>query len=130
MADHTPLIEDLTAKLSEALLKKEVTLTPLPIIKYLMKILDVDNMLTGSEKRNLVVEVLSYICAGKDGISGTADDLIPPNILEGIIALITSGVIDEVITLIHTVAVNTVPPIGVFELICKNILKWIVKLSQ
>jgi hypothetical protein len=117
-------IEDITLQLHEALHKKELETKPISIIRFLVKAIDIDNLLSGNEKKQIVIDVLTKICAGKDGISGTEDDLIPEYVVNGIIALIQSGVIDDVITLVHTVIITTAPlPVGIFETIFKKLFR-------
>jgi hypothetical protein len=98
------------------------------IIKLLMKMVDVENVLTGAEKKDIVIKVLTDISMGKDGIFGTADDLLPEHVVDGIVALIRSGIIDEVITLLHTVAITAIPPLGILQTLCKTMVRWLSKI--
>lgn len=118
-------IEVVETKVHDAIVNRDIAIAPMAIIKYLMKIVDVDNALSGLEKKEMVIKILEKICAGKDGIMGTDDDLISEHIVDGINALIRSGVIDEVITLLHA----AVPlPIGIFGKFFKLLLRWLSKL--
>lgn len=115
-------------KVRDAITQNEIPIAPMAMIKYIMKIVDVDNALSGIEKKELVIKVLDHVCAGKDGITGTDDDLIPEYIVEGISALLRSGVIDEVITLLHTVAITAMPiPVGIVGRICTHLIRWLSK---
>jgi hypothetical protein len=117
-----PILE---TKIHDAIVNSEIAIAPMAIIKYLMKLVDLDNTLSGLEKKELVIKILEKICAGKDGIMGTDDDLVSEHIVEGITALIRSGVIDEVITLLHAI----VPvPLGIFGKVVKHLLRWLSKI--
>lgn len=111
---------DIKSKLIEALANHEIATKPMEIIKLLMKMVDVEKVLTGAEKKDLVIKVLQDVCVGKDGISGTEDDIIPEHVVDGIVALIRSGIIDEVITLLHTVVIKTVPQFGILQ----SLFRW------
>ena len=124
-------VDDIILQFREAVVKKDVDIKPIPIIKFLVKVIDVDNLLTENQKKLLVIKTLTILCAGKDGITGTYDDLIPECVLKDLISLIESGVIGDVITLIRTVAINTVPfPIRLFEIIFKSIIRICAKISN
>jgi hypothetical protein len=118
------IIED---KLQQSLVNNEIAIKPMEIIKLLMKMVDVENVLTGAEKKDIVIKVLTDISMGKDGIFGTADDLLPEHVVDGIVALIRSGIIDEVITLLHTVAITAIPPLGILQTLCKTMVRWLSK---
>jgi hypothetical protein len=115
-------------KVRDAIIENDIPIAPMAMIKYIMQLVDVDKTMSGLEKKELVIKVLDHVCAGKDGIMGTDDDLIPESIVDGIGALLRSGVIDEVITLLHTVAVTAMPaPVGIVGRICTQLLRWLAK---
>lgn len=52
--------------------------------------------LAGAEKRQLLVQAIERVAAGRDGVLGSADDLIPAGILENLRMLILGNMVGEI----------------------------------
>jgi hypothetical protein len=53
----------------------------------------------GREKIEYIVHFLKEVAKGKDGIMGTQDDIIPPNVLTDIQKLVDTNVLHDIIQL-------------------------------
>lgn len=54
--------------------------------------------------RAVVEETLLRIAAGADGITGTADDIIPPQVVNDVIALLKTGLVGDLVDILITKA--------------------------
>ena len=70
------------------------------LIKYLVISANQYTSLSGSEKKELVIQTLEYIIRGPDGLLKTKDDVIAPYVYDSIILLINSGMISSTIDLV------------------------------
>lgn len=53
--------------------------------------------LEGADKRHLVVRAIEIIAAGKDGVAGTADDLIKPDVVAALKLLVASDLVGDIV---------------------------------
>lgn len=74
--------------------------TVLDILRSLVLVVNDFSHLSQTEKKALIIDTFHDIAAGKDGILGTADDVIAPNIVKGIDMLIECNLVSAVIDLI------------------------------
>lgn len=92
-------------QLAQALVKAltDQTLDPKPValLRHGVAVLSTMKHLTGAEKKALLVTAIKMIAAGPDQIPGTADDLIPPVVTDGLKVLIESGLLEDVADLAH-----------------------------
>lgn len=70
------------------------------LIKYVMTSVEKLNALSGKEKEEMVLSILTELAKGKDGIAGTKDDLIPPLVIAGLQAMSENNLITSTIELI------------------------------
>lgn len=93
--------EKVTANIRRLISENKVRVTnAIGLLRVAMQEVERLNEFTGSQKQSLVIEVLSRIAKGPDGISGTQDDLIPPLVIDGVRVLIESNLIGATIDLI------------------------------
>lgn len=63
-----------------------------------------------AERRLKIEHMMRTVAAGADGISGTADDLIPPLIVDQLVKLLHMGLVGEIADeLMHALA--AIPPL-------------------
>lgn len=75
----------LVQKLMATLANRKVPITSaMDLLRFAMEIADTFPKLSGRDKKARVIEALQVIAAGKDGISGTKDDLIPVRVMQGL----------------------------------------------
>ena len=63
--------------------------SPMDVVRLAMELADTYPTLTGKEKKAHVIAALEAIAAGKDGVAGTVDDLIPERVMRGVKALLS-----------------------------------------
>lgn len=81
--------------------KKLEVSRPISMIKYLVTVVEKIPDISGKNKKEMVIEIAKTICSGKDGVLGTEDDIFPSSLVNGLEALIKSGVLDDIIDLAH-----------------------------
>lgn len=80
--------------------RADIGTNPMNIVGIGMGLLNKYPTLTGAEKRSLLVEALTKIASGPDGVLGTADDTIPKPIVDTILSLIEGNLINGIIGLV------------------------------
>jgi hypothetical protein len=91
--------------LTEALKSNEVKLdSAVAVLAKTMEIAERFKYLDGKLKKKLLLEVLTRIAAGADGVAGTADDLLPAKTMATIKVLLEGDLVDQTINLISDVA--------------------------
>ena len=70
------------------------------VVKSLWHVVDDFGALNAEQKKKIVIQTLEDIASGKDGILNTADDIIPPHILKGIVMLIECNLVIDLLDLI------------------------------
>jgi hypothetical protein len=60
--------------------------------------------LNGDGKRAVVIAALERISAGVDGVSGTSDDLLAPEVMNGIRVILREGLITQTIDILVRLA--------------------------
>lgn len=73
---------------------------PMNIVGVGMQLMNKYPTLSGTEKKNLLIKGLTSLASGKDGILGTADDVIPKPIVDTITTLVQGNLINDVIGLL------------------------------
>lgn len=96
------LVANLARSITIALAERAVEPKPVAVVQQGVAMLSTSKGLSGSEKKQLLVAAIQTIARGPDGISGTADDVIPPFVLAGLVALIESELLGDVIDLAHS----------------------------
>jgi len=91
--------------LTEAIKSNEVSLnSAMAIVAKGMEVTSRFKYLDGSHKKKLLLEVLTRIAAGADGVLGTADDLLPASTMATLKMLLEGDVVEQTINLISDVA--------------------------
>lgn len=81
--------------------QKKVNITSaISLLKVGMQKAEALRSLSGKEKQDLVVDILSTIAKGADGIEGTQDDLIPSSVIAAIRAMIEHDLVASTIDII------------------------------
>lgn len=92
--DH--LVQEVSKQVLDVLKNNKIDInSPFAIITKSMEVVNSFQHFNGHEKKALVLRVLKKIAAGKDGIAGTEDDIIPPKVMEQIQKLLESGLVDD-----------------------------------
>lgn len=71
------------------------TSSPFAIVAKGMEIVNQFPSMNGHEKKALLMKVLRQIAAGKDGIEGTADDLLPMKTLDAIQMMLDKDLVSD-----------------------------------
>ena len=91
--------------LQEAILKKEIDATsPMRIVAKGMEFMETFPNMTGIQKKDLLIKVLGRVAAGKDGIVGNADDIIPKECMEGLTYMLEKNLVGSVVSVISDAA--------------------------
>jgi len=91
--------------LTAALKSNEVKLdSPMQVIAKAMEIAERFKYLDGKLKKKLLLEVLTRIAAGADGIAGTADDLIPAKTMATLKMMLEGDLVEQTIDLVSDIA--------------------------
>ena len=91
--------------LTEALKSNEIKLdSAMMIVGKGMEVVQRFQYLDGKLKKKLLLEIITRIAAGADGIAGTADDLIPAKTMATLKMMLESDLVDETINLVASVA--------------------------
>lgn len=77
--------------------------SPFSIITKGMEIINTMNDLNGHEKKALLIKTLRTLAAGKDGVAGTSDDLLPPRVVDEVQRMIDNGLIDDYVAVVKDV---------------------------
>jgi hypothetical protein len=97
MSEKTIEIEILLA-LRKAIESKTLDAgSAMTIVRRGMELLNVYPSLKGAEKKVLLVRVLEQVCAGGDGVLGTADDLLPESTLRAIKTLLEGDLMGDIL---------------------------------
>lgn len=84
--------------------------TPIRILQNAIEIAEkLFNACTGAEKKKCVIDALTTICAGQDGVLGTADDVIDIKTYTILKGLIENDVISDMIDLVITASKKQLP---------------------
>jgi hypothetical protein len=91
--------------LTAALKSNEVKLdSPMQIVTKTMEIAERFKYLDGKLKKKLLLEVLTRVAAGADGVAGTADDLIPAKTMATLKMMLESDLVDQTVDLVSDIA--------------------------
>lgn len=71
--------------------------TPVSVISAVMTIMDTYKNLRGLQKRELLVAAIDIIARGADGVEGTADDLVPPEVARVLRDMLSSNTIVDIV---------------------------------
>ena len=99
-AEQTPLerlvIQKVVLALQESILFNHVD--PFSAIGLIAKVMEIIETfdLHGENKLALLGQVLEKVAVGRDGISGTADDLISPQVVRVLVALLENNLIGDI----------------------------------
>lgn len=98
MSKDTQISELVNAIKAVVLLKRPENAMQLIVVA--MQAAETFGSLSGKEKKLLVVDVLTEIAKGSDGVEGTSDDLISPTIMKSIRAMIENDLLTSTIDII------------------------------
>lgn len=70
------------------------------LIKFVMTNVEKLGNLTGQEKEQMVLSIITDLAKGKDGEAGTKDDLLPPSVIAGLQAMSENNLITSTVELI------------------------------
>ena len=70
------------------------------IIRKGMEIVDKYPSLTGEERKRLLINVLTHVAKGSDGVFGTDDDVLPEATVKQICVLLEGNLVENVIDII------------------------------
>jgi hypothetical protein len=92
------IVQKLSIALQESILKKEVdTSSTTNIIVKGMELMETFPNMKGDQKKSTLIKVVELVAAGKDGIIGTADDIIPAAAVESLKVLLEKDLLGSVI---------------------------------
>jgi len=98
------IVMEVTQGLRDAITSRaDLVCNPMNVVGVGMQLMNKYPMLSGTEKKAMLVKCLHNLAAGKDGVLGTADDTMPKPIVDAITKLIEGKLIDDVISLVADV---------------------------
>lgn len=93
---HMDAIHVVTEQLTSAIKSNKMDVSsPFSIVAKGMEIVNQFPSMNGNEKKAMLMKVLRQIAAGKDGIEGTADDLLPAKTLDAIQLMLEKDLISD-----------------------------------
>lgn len=93
--------DEITSSIRQLITDKKVTVNnAIGLLRVAMQQAERLRSLSGAEKQALVIDILSTIAKGADGIEGTSDDIIPPVVINGIRALLEHDLVASTIDII------------------------------
>ena len=91
--------------LTEALKSNEVKLdSAMQIVAKCMQITERFKYLDGKLKKKLLLEVITRVAAGADGVAGTADDLIPATTMSTLKMMLEGDLVEQTVDLVSDIA--------------------------
>lgn len=91
--------------LQESILKKEINgSSPMVIVTKGMELMETFPNMTGPQKKDLLVKVIQRVAAGKDGVVGTEDDIIPKECVEALQTMLDKNLLEGVVGVISDAA--------------------------
>lgn len=97
----TKAVEEAYKQLKADILKGRVNVvSPSSLIARGTEIMGTFQALSGPQKKDALIQVVRRLAAGVDGVEGTADDLIPPVALRGLLTMLDQNLMGDVIDLI------------------------------
>lgn len=84
--------------------KKDMLTNPLNVVAIGMELMNKYKGLSGVEKKTILVEALTTIANGADGIANTEDDIIPKPVMDTIKTLIDGQLVSHMINLVSDVS--------------------------
>lgn len=97
---NNAFISNLIARLKEEFTKGMSTSNPLAIVGKALEILKSYGSFSNEEKATFITQALTKIAAGADGVYGTADDVIPPQVIDAVKVLIEKQLISDIVHLV------------------------------
>lgn len=91
------LVQSIVKSTAEMLAHTPGTITPVSVISAAVTILDTYKNLRGLQKRELLIAAINMIARGADGVEGTADDLVPPEVARVLRSFISSDTIVDIV---------------------------------
>lgn len=99
------IVAKVSVLLQEAIVKKEIDSTSaMVIVAKGMELMETFPNMTGSQKKDLLVKVIERVAAGKDGIIGNEDDIIPKECVEALKLMLEKDLIGSVVSVIADAA--------------------------
>lgn len=94
-------MEEIKTKIFEAIQTKKINVeSAVDVLGYLMQEADKLKSLNGDEKKAIVISILSDLAKGDDGITGTSDDILSPDVIKGINAMIDNNLVSCLINVL------------------------------
>jgi hypothetical protein len=114
MAAGSILVRSIVLSTADRLAHSQGPVTPVSVISAVMTILDTYKNLRGLQKRELLVATIDILARGSDGVEGTADDLVPPEVARVLRDLLSSNTIVDIVN--HLIAMRTKVPAWMMQL--------------
>lgn len=91
--------------LQESILKKEINgASPMTIVTKGMELMETFPNMSGAQKKELLTKVIERVAAGKDGIVGTDDDIIPKECVEALKLMLEKQLLEGIVSVISDAA--------------------------
>jgi hypothetical protein len=117
-ASHMIQLQKAFLLLQEAIVNGTVMASPMTLLQEAYKIASSFPALSMADKKEMAMFSLDRLACGADGIAGTADDLIPADVMDKIRILFDSQIIDGMIDFIADMKVPDCLP-RLFPCFCK-----------
>lgn len=101
MANNALLIAKLALSLQESIVNKEFEgKSPIAIVTKGMELINDVPELLGTSKKNILIQVIERIAAGKDNVLGTDDDLLSKETVEIFRLILDNHIIEGIIDVV------------------------------
>lgn len=99
------IVAKVAVLLQEAIVKKEVDASSaMVVVAKGMELMETFPNMTGPQKKDLLVKVIERVAAGKDGIIGNEDDIIPKECVEALKVMMEKDLLGSVVSVISDAA--------------------------
>ena len=93
-------IDQVVFELQNFIVNDKASLNPVNLIVKGMEVAQKLPNMSGAEKKALVISALEKVAAGKDGVTGTDDDLIPQEVVASIRAVLEKNLVGDIIDVV------------------------------
>lgn len=88
--------------------------SPVPLISMGVRMIKSLNITDPAECKSVLLQVLERVAKGNDGMDGTADDLLSPDMMKQLRMLLDTSVAGDIITLAYGIGNHVVKKNGCF----------------
>jgi hypothetical protein len=114
-AGHMIQLQKVFLLLQESIVNGTVKSSPMSLLQEAYKIAQSFPALSIADKKEMVVFSLEKLACGADGIAGTADDLIPADVINQIRILLDTQILDGMIDFVSDIELHANKCMSIFS---------------